>query len=91
MATVAAAARDAGARAVAEHHAFADGGSGCIELAEAVATAAESGGAAEGAHQLFDRDAPVEEKVEVIARQLYGARGVEWTPEASARYGSNFV
>ncbi|MGO9342935.1 MAG: formate--tetrahydrofolate ligase [Acidimicrobiales bacterium] len=85
LATVAAAARDAGARAVAEHYAFADGGSGCIELAEAVATAVESGGAQAGPHQLFHRDAPVEEKVEVIARKLYGARGVEWTPEASAR------
>jgi formyltetrahydrofolate synthetase len=34
---------------------------------------------------LFDRVAPVEEKVEVIAKRLYGARGVEWTPEAKAR------
>ena len=85
VATVVSAARDAGAAAVAEHRAFAEGSSGCIELAEAVAATAEKGGGSEGAHQLFDRHAPVEEKVEVIAERLYGASGVEWTPEASAR------
>jgi formate--tetrahydrofolate ligase len=85
VAIVIAAARDAGCSAVAEHYAFAQGGAGCIELAEAVASAAESGGANEGAHQLFDRDALVEEKVEVVARRLYGARSVEWKTEASAR------
>jgi formate--tetrahydrofolate ligase len=78
------AALDAGAAAVAEHFAFAQGGQGCIELAEAVAAAAETGGAT-GSHQLFHRDAPVEEKVEVLAERLYGARGVEWAPEAGAR------
>ncbi|MFZ0665437.1 MAG: formate--tetrahydrofolate ligase [Acidimicrobiales bacterium] len=80
-------ARDAGATAVAEHFAFSEGGAGCVELAEAVAAAAEKGAFAEGvnAHQLFDRDAPVEEKVEIIARHIYGARDVEWSPEASVR------
>lgn len=85
LATVAAAARDAGVAAVAEHHAFAEGGPGCLELAEAVAAAAEKGASTRGTQRLFDRDAPVEEKVEVIARSLYGAGGVEWTPEASER------
>jgi formate--tetrahydrofolate ligase len=85
LATVASAAREAGAAAVAEHQAFALGSVGCVELAEAVVAAAEKGSATERAHQLFDRDAPVEEKVEVIARRLYGASGVEWTREASAR------
>jgi formate--tetrahydrofolate ligase len=85
VAIVIAAALDAGADAVAQHHAFAQGGVGCIELAEAVATTTDKGVGAERAHPLFARDAPVEEKVEVIARRLYGASGVEWRPEASAR------
>jgi len=85
VAIVRAAANDAGASSVAEHFAFAQGGAGCLELAEAVAAAAENGGAAGATHQLFDRDAPVEEKVEVLATRVYGASGVNWSPEASAR------
>lgn len=85
VATVTSVARDNGAASVAVHYAFAQGGAGCTELAEAVVVAAESARARDVSHQLFDRDAPVEEKVEVLARRLYGASGVEWKPEASDR------
>jgi formate--tetrahydrofolate ligase len=74
-------AEEAGARcAVSEH--WAKGGEGAIELAEAVKEACE-------AKPKFDFLYPMETKlrkrVEKIAKTVYGADGVAWTPDAEAK------
>jgi formate--tetrahydrofolate ligase len=58
---------------------FAEGGAGSIELAEKVVEACEK---ENNFHQLYDLDMPVYEKIETIAREIYGADGVDYTKEA---------
>ena len=59
---------------------WAQGGQGAIELAEAVADAAENGG---GQFQaLYNWDAPVEDKVSTIATKIYGADKVIYSRKA---------
>jgi len=61
---------------------FAKGGEGGRALATAVEAACEKGG---GKFRfLYPLDAPVKEKVETIARTMYGADGIEWSEQASA-------
>jgi formate--tetrahydrofolate ligase len=74
-------AREAGARAAVGTH-FADGGRGAAELAEAVAEAAEEPGEF---HFLYPSDAALKEKIEAVARQVYGADGVDYTPAAAGQ------
>ncbi|MGQ4833552.1 MAG: formate--tetrahydrofolate ligase [Candidatus Asgardarchaeia archaeon] len=71
----------AGAEA-AVSDAFAKGGEGAIELAEKVLKAVD-----EGKKQVFtyEWDDPIEVKIEKIAKQVYGASGVEYTDEAKRR------
>ena len=70
-----------GAASAASDH-FGHGGAGARDAAEAVmAAAAESIRAPKFAYPL---DAPVEEKIEAVARQLYGAGEVSFTPKARA-------
>jgi formate--tetrahydrofolate ligase len=61
------------------------GGKGGKELAEAVVSAAESGERVNGAapHSLYPLDMPIKDKIEAIAKTMYGADGVEYLPEAS--------
>jgi formate--tetrahydrofolate ligase len=61
------------------------GGAGGTRLAEAVVAAAESGERANGVgpHQLYPLNMPIKEKIETIARTMYGADGVGFLPEAS--------
>ncbi|MBV8933481.1 MAG: formate--tetrahydrofolate ligase [Kutzneria sp.] len=68
----------AGARVAVSTH-FADGGAGAIELAEAVAEAAED--SSEFAF-LYPSSLPLREKIETIATRVYGADGVSYTPLA---------
>ena len=58
---------------------FADGGSGSTDLAEKVVAACE-----QESHFrfLYDLDRPLEEKIETIAREIYGADGVDYTAQA---------
>ncbi|HEX6921050.1 MAG TPA: formate--tetrahydrofolate ligase [Actinomycetes bacterium] len=60
--------------------AVSDGGRGGVELAEAVREAAQEPG---DFRFLYDREAPLREKIETIARRIYGADGVDYTPLAS--------
>jgi formyltetrahydrofolate synthetase len=71
-----------GAGAVVTHDAFAEGGQGCLELAEATVDAAARSSAC---HPLVTRDAPVMVKIETIATRVYGAAGVELAPTAVAQ------
>lgn len=58
---------------------FAEGGEGSKELAEKVIDACEK---ESDFHHLYDLDMPLYEKVETIAREIYGADGVDYTKEA---------
>jgi methylenetetrahydrofolate dehydrogenase (NADP+)/methenyltetrahydrofolate cyclohydrolase/formyltetrahydrofolate synthetase len=58
---------------------WADGGAGAKKLAEAVAKAAEK---KSNFQFLYPLEMSIKEKVETIARQIYRADGVDYTPEA---------
>ena len=58
---------------------FAEGGAGSLELAEKVAVACEK---ENHFHTLYDLDLPVYEKIEKIAKEVYGADGVDYTKAA---------
>lgn len=58
---------------------FAQGGEGGIELAEKVVDACEK---ENHFHYLYDLDMSVYDKIETIAREIYGADGVDYTKEA---------
>ena len=61
--------------AVISNH-WAEGGAGARALAEAVIAVCE-GGPAPDFRFLYDLALPIEEKIAVIAREIYGADGVE--------------
>jgi formate--tetrahydrofolate ligase len=69
----------AGARSAVCTH-FADGGRGAAELAEAVAEAADE---PSDFHFLYPSEASLREKIETVATRVYGADGVEYSPQAS--------
>jgi len=72
----------AGAVAVAAHDAFARGGVGATDLAQAVIDACN--GATKGpVTRLYDLDDDPVEKVRKVATTLYGAADVQWEPSAS--------
>ncbi|WP_296078883.1 formate--tetrahydrofolate ligase [uncultured Eubacterium sp.] len=60
---------------------FAEGGKGGTELAQKVVEACEK---ENNFHCLYDLDMPVYEKIETIAKEIYGADGVDYTKEAKA-------
>ncbi len=68
-----------GARSAVCTH-FADGGRGAAELAEAVAEAASE---PSEFRFLYDADASLRDKIETVARKVYGADGVSYTAVAS--------
>ncbi len=74
-------AEQAGARvAVSEH--WLKGGEGALELADAVIDAANE---KVDFKFLYPLDMPLRQRVETIAKEVYGADGVEWLPEAEAK------
>ena len=76
------AAFEAGAMdAVVSRH-WMEGGKGAIALAEAVVKACEK---PSNFKFLYPLDIPVKEKIETIAREIYRAEGVDYTPEAEAK------
>jgi formate--tetrahydrofolate ligase len=70
--------------AVCRH--FAEGGKGAVELAEAVSEAAVSSKPA--FRFLYPEEADLREKIETIARQVYGARAVDYDLQASRQLDS---
>ena len=79
VATVRRLALELGAHAAAENSAFENGGEGAVELAEAVVDAAESPSSFEPVYAL---DAPIADKIDAIARRVYGADGIFLLPAA---------
>jgi formyltetrahydrofolate synthetase len=68
----------AGARvAVSKHWQF--GGDGALEFADAVMDACEE---PTNFRFLYELETPLRERIELIAKEVYGADGVEYTPEA---------
>ncbi len=58
------------------------GGEGAVDLAKAVVAAAEKPSKFQF---LYPLDISIKEKIETIAREIYGADGVDYSPEADAR------
>jgi formate--tetrahydrofolate ligase len=58
------------------------GGDGALDLADAVADACEE---PSKFAFLYDLSTPLQERVETIAKKVYGADGVTWTPHARER------
>jgi formate--tetrahydrofolate ligase len=56
------------------------GGDGGVELAEAVLGLLDKGGA--NFKPLYDAKLPIKEKIEIIAKEIYGADGVDFLPAA---------
>ena len=67
--------------ALSEHWQY--GGDGALELAQAVIDACNE--PEEPIKYLYDLDTPLRERVELIAKEVYGADGVDWAPEALAK------
>jgi len=81
IAMVKKAAEGAGVRcAVADH--WARGGEGALELADAVIEACEK---KTEFRFLYPQDMKLRQRVDNIAKEIYGADGVSWTPEAEAK------
>jgi len=61
---------------------WAEGGAGATPLAEAVLASIEGG--ANHFRPLYAWDQPIKAKIEAIAREIYGADGVDYSPKAEA-------
>lgn len=70
-----------GARVAVSRH-WQYGGEGALELADAVVDACEE---PNNFKFLYELDMPLRSRIELIAKQVYGADGVEYSPEALAK------
>lgn len=68
--------------AVAVADVWSKGGAGAEQLAELVVHAAQM--CCPNFRPLYKLDLPVKEKIEIIARKIYGAEAVDYTPKAEA-------
>ncbi len=76
------AALEAGAMdAVVSTH-WMDGGAGAVALAEAVVRAAEK---PSNFRFLYPLDLSIKEKIEIVCKEIYGAEGVDYSPEAEQK------
>ncbi|MEZ4770970.1 MAG: formate--tetrahydrofolate ligase [Caldilineales bacterium] len=75
-------AEETGAFATVPTNHWARGGEGAVALAEAVVAACEQPA---DFRFLYPLDITIKEKIEIIARKVYGADGVDYTPEADAQ------
>ena len=82
IAVVRKAAEAAGARCAMSTH-WADGGDGALELADVVKEACED--TDNKFKFLYPNEMKLRERVDKIAKVVYGADGVSWTPEAEAK------
>jgi len=81
IAMVRKAAEDAGARCAVSSH-WADGGDGALELADVVMEACEQ---ESEFNFLYPLEMKLRERVDKIAKVVYGADGVSWTADAEAK------
>ena len=76
---------EAGAVAAVPTNHWAEGGDGALALAEAVEKACEM---PSDFKFLYDVDQPIKDKIEIIAREVYGASGVTYEAEAEKQIKS---
>ena len=81
VAMVRKAAEEAGARCAESTH-WADGGDGALEFADAVIEACED---EPDFKFLYPLETKLRDRVDLIAKNVYGADGVAWTPAAEAK------
>ena len=81
VAVVKKAAEAAGARCAESKH-WELGGEGALEFADAVIDACEEGNKFDF---LYPLEMKLRDRVNVIAKEVYGADGVDWAPEANAK------
>jgi formate--tetrahydrofolate ligase len=81
LALVRRAVEEAGARCAASEH-WAKGGEGALELADAVLDACRE---KVNFRYLYPLEMKLRDRVDIIAKEVYGADGVAWTPEAEAQ------
>jgi formate--tetrahydrofolate ligase len=74
-------AEEAGARCAVSTH-WADGGDGALEFADAVIDACEE---EPNFKFLYPLETKLRDRVDLIAKNVYGADGVAWTPAAEAK------
>lgn len=74
-------AEQAGARAAVSQH-WLKGGDGALELADAVIDACEE---EVNFNYLYPLEMPLRQRVETIAKEVYGADGVDWAPLAEEK------
>ena len=72
-------AAEEGVRAAISYH-FTEGGRGAVELAEVVAEACAE---PSSFHRLYPDELPLVDKIDVIAREMYGADGLDLSPLAA--------
>jgi formate--tetrahydrofolate ligase len=77
-------AKEAGAFAAEANEGFTKGGAGAADLAQAVVEACEQ---PNSFHQLYADDEPIQDKIETVAREVYGAKDIYLYPEAEAKIG----
>jgi formate--tetrahydrofolate ligase len=75
------AAEQAGARVAVSSH-WANGGDGALELADAVIDACND---KVDFKFLYPLEMPLRQRVETIAKKVYGANGISWLPDAEAK------
>jgi formate--tetrahydrofolate ligase len=75
------AAEAAGARCAVSTH-WANGGEGALELADMIIDACKH---SNGFQYLYPNEMKLRQRVERIAKTVYGADGVDWSPEATAK------
>ncbi len=73
---------EGGAEAAVVCNHWEEGGEGAVELAKAVMAATDK---PSNFHFLYPLDISIKQKIELIARNVYGAEGVDYSPEAEAR------
>ncbi len=81
VAIVRKAAEAAGARCAVSTH-YANGGAGALELADAVKEACKE---KNNFQFLYPNEMKLRQRVEKVAKVVYGAAGVSWTPEAEEK------
>ncbi len=74
-------AEKAGARVALSEH-WLKGGDGALELADVVMDACKE---KPNFKCLYPLEMPLRQRVEMVAKEVYGADGVSWTPEAEAK------
>ena len=74
-------AEQAGARVALSEH-WLKGGDGALELADVVMDACKDKVALKF---LYPLELPLRQRVDLVAKEVYGADGVSWTPEAEAK------